>query len=392
MITRFFVDNYKCLRDFTVEFAEPLSALAGPNGSGKTSICQALELFFRLARERPADIMKHMDSGLLKNKWSGSTKIVMEADVRVPSQEWGTMDLTWRIEIGKKKGWGIAAERVTHHGADIPGNTRGDVLLRKWRKIDVYNHRKGQWEREIKELPSYLSTVAHETRDDYPELYALEQHMVFRYVPFLNPVFLRRRTRETGLGSQGENFASYLHWFSQHRPAEFHRITNRLQQFFPTFQGFRPVRSKFGWTEVQVVQRFSPKASNVIFRADQVSDGLLRLAAIASLPYADEGLKCLAIEEPENGMHPRLLERTVDLLRSFRDIQVIVSTHSPVLLNFVRPEEVIILRSRGADGPEAKRFVDLKAGMRRLEYFDIGDVFYEVGEDKLMQTGAGKGQ
>ena len=126
MITRFFVDNFKGLRDFEVHFTEPLSVLAGPNGSGKTSICQAIELFFRLVRERPADIMKEMDPLLLKNKWKTSSKVVMEADVRVCRDRGHEDVLTWRIEIAKKKGWGIAAEQVTHHGADIPGNATGD--------------------------------------------------------------------------------------------------------------------------------------------------------------------------------------------------------------------------------------------------------------------------
>jgi len=384
MIKRFFVHNFKGLRDFTIHFTEPLSVLAGPNGSGKTSVCQALDLLFRLVRERPADIMREMDPTLLRNRWEKSTKIVMEADVSVPRPDGTPMDLTWHIEIGKKRGWGIAAERVTHHGADVPGNTEGHVLLRRWRRIDVHNHRTSQWERETKELPSYLSTVAEEAQADYPELFALQQHMVFRYVPFLNPEFLRRRTREGVLGSQGENFASYLHRFARQHPSEFQRVVEQLQGFFPTFESLRPVRSKFGWTEVQVQQRFGAKPGSTIFKADQVSDGLLRLAAIATLPGANDGLRHLAIEEPENGMHPRLLEHTVELLRSFGDLQTVVTTHSPVLLNSVRPEEAIVLRNRGPDGPEARPFRELEAGMRRLEYFDIGDVLYEVGEDRLM--------
>lgn len=384
MITRFYVDNFKGLRDFTIRFGTPFSVLAGPNGCGKTSVCQALDLFFRLAQERPADIMKGVNAALLKNKWRASSKIVMEADVSVPGRNGTTLDLTWRVEIGKKRGWGIAGERVTHRGADIPGNTEGHVLLRKWRRIDVFNSRTGQWEREVKELPSYLSTVAEETQDDYPELFALRRGMVFRYVPFLNPVFLRQRTRESTLGSQGENFAAYLHWFSRSHTAEFRQVTQLLQDFFPTRPVLRPVRSRFGWTEVQVAQHFAGAPGDVVFKAGQVNDGLLRLAAIATLPYVQEGLRCLALEEPENGMHPRLLENTVGVLRSFGGLQVIVTTHSPVLLNFVQPEEAIILRSRGTEGPEARTFADLKRGMKRLEYFDIGDVLYEVGEDSLL--------
>lgn len=385
MITRFYVDNFKGLREFTIEFTEPLSVIAGPNGCGKTSICQALDLLFRLARERPADIMQGMDAALLKNKWSSGSKITLEADFRIPCPDSATT-LTWHLEIAKRKGWGIASERVIHQGAKIPKSSTGEVLIRTGRSIRVYNHEKREWEQEFKELPSYLSTAARETRKSYPELYALQQHLAFRYAPFLNPVFLRRRTQASELGSQGENFASYLHWISQTHRSGFKRVTQLLKRFFPTLQSLRPVRSRFGWTEIQVVHRFGRGGEDVVFKADQVNDGLLRLATIATLPYAGEGPKVIALEEPENGMHPRLLEKTVELLRSFRElgVQVIVTTHSPVLLNFVRPEEAIILRNRGPAGPEARCFAELQPGMKRLEYFDIGDVLYEVGEDKLL--------
>jgi len=390
VITRFYVDNFKGLRDFTMRFSGRLSVIAGPNGAGKTSICQALDVLFRLVHERPAEVMGGLDVGLIRNKWTSSSKVTMELDVCVPLEDGQRAELTWHVAFGKKKGWGIAAERVVRHGATIPGSLIGEVLRRKWRQIEVFNRKTGEWERETKELPSYLSTVTEETREAYPELYALQQHLVFRYVPSLNPVFLRRRTREPGLGSQGENFASYLHAFAQSDRPAFDRVIGQMRRFFPTLQALRPSRSKFGWTEVQVVHRFPSSDENVVFKADQVNDGLLRLAAIATLPYSKEGLKVVAIEEPENGMHPRLLEQTVELLRSFDGlgVQTIVTTHSPVLLNFVRPEETIVLRNRGPQGPEAKRFADLPPGMKRLAYFDIGDVLYEVGEDRLL---AGRG-
>ena len=393
MLTRFYVDNFKGLRHFEIRFGTPLTVIAGPNGAGKTSICQALELLFRLAQERPADIMRHEDPALLRNKWKKTTKITLEADFVLPASDGTEMALTWHIAIGKRKGWGVAAERVTRKGADIVGNPNGEVLRRKWRTIDVFNRQVDggpTWQRETKELPSYLATVADETQECYPELYTLRQHLNFRYVPFLNPVSLRSRTRDPELGSQGQNFASYLHRFARERPDDYKSVIARLQQFFPVLEALRLVRSQFGWTEVRVHQRFGPAEPPVIFKADQVNDGLLRLAAMATLPYAEEGLTTIAVEEPENGMHPRLLERTVHLLRSFEDIQLIVTTHSPVLLNFVEPDEVVILRARGKQGPEAKRFVEIKKGMKRLEYYDIGDILYQVGEEKLMASSGGR--
>ena len=46
MITRFQVQNYKALRDVTLELT-PLHVLIGPNDSGKTSILEAIAALCR---------------------------------------------------------------------------------------------------------------------------------------------------------------------------------------------------------------------------------------------------------------------------------------------------------------------------------------------------------
>jgi predicted ATPase len=54
------------------------------------------------------------------------------------------------------------------------------------------------------------------------------------------------------------------------------------------------------------------------------------------------------IEEPENSVHPWIIRVFVDACRSVRDKQVILTTHSPALINYLRPEEVdVVWRRKG---------------------------------------------
>ena len=48
MITRIEVDGFKSLRDFAVDL-EPLTAIVGPNGVGKSNLFDALQLLSGLA-------------------------------------------------------------------------------------------------------------------------------------------------------------------------------------------------------------------------------------------------------------------------------------------------------------------------------------------------------
>lgn len=80
-----------------------------------------------------------------------------------------------------------------------------------------------------------------------------------------------------------------------------------------------------------------------------LSDGTLRLLALTILAYAPEMTGMFLVEEPETGVHPKALETVMQSLRSVYDGQVLVTTHSPVVLNNVEPEEILCF-ARDEDG------------------------------------------
>ncbi len=64
-----------------------------------------------------------------------------------------------------------------------------------------------------------------------------------------------------------------------------------------------------------------------------VSDGTLRLTALTLPAYLNELKGIYLIEEPENGIHPRAVATVYDSLSSVYEAQVLLATHSPVVLN-----------------------------------------------------------
>ena len=88
--------------------------------------------------------------------------------------------------------------------------------------------------------------------------------------------------------------------------------------------------------------------------AHSLSEGTLRFLALAILLEDPDSRGTICMEEPENGIHPNNLDAMVDLLRDlavdpsdspgydnpFR--QVIVNTHSPSLVQLLRPEELLL--------------------------------------------------
>lgn len=71
------------------------------------------------------------------------------------------------------------------------------------------------------------------------------------------------------------------------------------------------------------------------------SDGTLRLLALTLPAYLPDFTGVYLIEEPENGIHPRAVETMYQSLSSVYSAQILMATHSPVILGIVEPDKVL---------------------------------------------------
>lgn len=95
------------------------------------------------------------------------------------------------------------------------------------------------------------------------------------------------------------------------------------------------------------------------------SDGTLRLLALTLPAYLPEARGIYLIEEPENGIHPKAVETAFQSLSSVYDAQVLLATHSPVVLSIAGVQDVLCFAKtpegatdivRGSDHPDLKNW------------------------------------
>ncbi|MFO0589967.1 MAG: ATP-binding protein [Polyangiaceae bacterium] len=114
--------------------------------------------------------------------------------------------------------------------------------------------------------------------------------------------------------------------------------------------------------------------------AYSASEGTLRfLALLAALLSAEPGL--YFFEEIENGLHPSRLRLVLDLIRSrtsTRKIQVVATTHSPMLLSLLDDEQLehasLVYRLEGERAGRIQRLLDVPDARRVLEAHDRADL------------------
>lgn len=96
--------------------------------------------------------------------------------------------------------------------------------------------------------------------------------------------------------------------------------------------------------------------------ASMESDGTLRIAGLLTALLQDPPLKLIGIEEPELTVHPGALPVFFDFLReASRRSQILLSTHSPELLDLLDPSEILIVSRDGTTqvAPMASDQIDL---------------------------------
>jgi len=158
--------------------------------------------------------------------------------------------------------------------------------------------------------------------------------------------------REASWPGQGRKFktdGSNLPWVVEHlktsAPDRFREWIKHVQTALPDLE------------DVRFVQREDDKHAYIVicYRGGlQVpswvaSDGTMRMLAL-TLPAYLSGLHGVyLIEEPENGIHPKAVESVFQSLSSVYDAQVLLASHSPVILSLVEPAHVLCF-AKGKDG------------------------------------------
>jgi predicted ATPase len=129
------------------------------------------------------------------------------------------------------------------------------------------------------------------------------------------------------------------------------RVAERLRAIFPAVEAL-DVRAVGNEHRFTVRERMRSRGGTRPFDipSSLLSEGMRRLVAIFALLELDPPPSLLVIEEIENGLDPWTLEQVLDALREVSGkIQIVLTTHSPFLLDHVRPEEVIHVRRAKGD-------------------------------------------
>jgi predicted ATPase len=395
MLDRIRIRNYKSLRDVGFDL-RAFNVLIGPNNAGKSNVFDCLRLhseFTRLQQGEPV----HSRGGFSSVVWNGEIKnsIGMEISGHEPSfpeQDGDRYRFKYDVHIaGGPAHFQITSERFWAQdalpAADFVSPVERDLLMarpdgRVLLEYPVERNVVRVCDPSGKEIwqgsnPSSLSPCLRSFDDPthFPLLgdFALQARnwAFYNFVPSLmeKPLPVRKDLK---LQERGENFGAVLHSYHAEFGSNFREIEAWLRRAMPEISGLLTGLTEGGQTYAQIEE----SGLRARIPSWAMSDGTIRFLAHLLVAFGASPPPLVCFEEPENFIHPRLLELLAHILKkaSMRS-QVLVSTHSPYLLNFLEPEDVLIVeKHEGAT--EVSRPKDAGAIKEALKTLGLGEMWY----------------
>jgi predicted ATPase len=216
---------------------------------------------------------------------------------------------------------------------------------------------------------------------EHPRIVRLRSYIEQWYLSYFVPDAAREQPpagAQRWLNRTGSNIANVLQYFQRQYPEEFAGILKRLAAAIPGLRQITPKPSE----DKRLLLQFDEAGYVDPFYQQSMSDGTLKMLAYAVLLEDPAPRPFIGIEEPENGLYVRLVERLASQLasrasRTSSPTQILVTTHSPYFVDALQPEQVWIMQKNAEGHAEARRAADVPH-IRELtrEGIPLGSLWY----------------
>ena len=226
---------------------------------------------------------------------------------------------------------------------------------------------------------------------DHPRVAALREFIADWYVSYLS-VEKTREQPESGpqerLSKSGDNLPNVIQYLKEQHPDRLELIFKVLRERVPRLEKVISEPMPNGNLLLQI--KDAPFDQPIL--AKFASDGTLKMLSYLTVLFDPEPPHFIGIEEPENFLHPRLLPELAEVCRQASAAsQLLITSHSPFLLNAMEPKEVRILYRDEHGFTQAKLASELEGIPEQIaEGGKLGDLwmegFFGVG-DPLTNSG-----
>lgn len=294
-LTKVSIRHFKSLSEVDVQLHPQVTVLVGPNAVGKSNFVDALRFMRDVTKTGLDEAISRRDglSRILPHHAKPETSVELRAHMAsaesTHSPDWNYFQITTPAPSREQV--------VTHTDYELTDELLPSI--RKW-KFSVLNVQN-------------LRTLSTEDTDE-------------------------------PLREDGFNWASVIRTAKRSAKGRrmLERITEMMQYVLPDFQSVSVISA--GSYLVPQFKFGKDKSNTRTFDPVQLSDGTLRIFGILLSLYQSPAPTLIVIEEPELSVHPSVLAMLAEAFKEVSEItQIIVTSHSPQLIDHFAPENIRIV-------------------------------------------------
>ena len=415
MLTAFKLNNFKSFQDEAVlPLGGALTVLIGANAAGKSNVLEALRLLSWLASgnklgaiQREVNRADKVVRGRVPDLFRrGELRFALGCQVHDAA---GDSSLSMALEL-RGDDLHIVAERMdTGTGVplyDMDQPSQGELATEAG--VAYNNFSKGGNKPHIKvtdqmavfaqlDSPASFHANHRKAQQEIPKVCKAYQALLSN-VLFLDPVPARMRDfsflADKRLGGDGANLSSVLYqlWWEGELRGELLSFIQSLPE--QDITGLDFLQGPRGDVMVQLIETFSGTPRR--FEAALLSDGTLRVLAIAAAMLSAPEGSLVVIEEIDNGVHPsrarHLLER-IQAVAERRHLRVLLSTHNPAMLDALPdkavPDVVFCYRDTRSGDSRLVRLGSLPDAPELFIQDSLGHLMTSGALDRFVKTHPG---
>ena len=395
------VENYRALRKVEINNLTPMTVLLGPNGSGKSTVFDVFNFLAECFQFGLRHAWDRRGRGKELKSRGASGPIVFELKYR---EQPGTPILTYHLGIDE----GARGPEVVEEWLEWRRGSRGKpfrfVEFRKGigraASGDSPDSDDVRVETNLRS-PDLIAVNTLGQFTEHPRVAALREFITDWYVSYLS-IDQTRNQPEAGpqerLSKGGENLPNVIQYLKEQHPDRLEHIFSVLRQRIPRLERVEAEPMPDGRLLLQI--KDAPFEQPVLSKF--ASDGTMKMLAYLTVLHDPEPPRFIGIEEPENFLHPRLLPELAEECRAASEFsQLLITSHSPFLLNAMRAEEVRVLYRddqgftqvvRASDIQGINEFINAGASLGHLwmeGHFGFGDPLINQGAPRASKKRGG---
>lgn len=366
-----------------------INIFIGANGSGKSNVLDAIELL----HSAPKNISSPMREGGGTPEWIwkgtgegyNSNTAVVEAIVHYPyGTVEGNRNIRYMFSFSSPNMLFEQRDEVIENEAPINENEEIPYFYYHYNNgrpvINVDNGNRSLKREDVDFESSILSQ--RKDPDVYPEITyigsQLEAIRLYRKWNFGRKTPARSPERTDAQNRYLE--ADYSNWIL---------VLNRLSNNMHTkrkIEGYlKDLKAGITGYNMYVSQgtiQFFLEENGVSIPSARLSDGTIHFLCLLTMLCDPTPPPVICIEEPEIGLHPDMISKVADLIMEASKVcQIIVSTHSPFLVDYFTdtPEDVVVVENN--DGSSYMSRLSKAELLPWLEKYSLGDLWVkgEIG-------------